>query len=92
MYKNISEIVKEYVLFEGELEFIVKGRVTRRVDGETDMPFTWDISHHYRPSESAATVYYPSARSAKTFKEAESLLFAYMQGFTNIDVTPNEYY
>jgi hypothetical protein len=92
MHTKISRIAREYVLFHEGLGFTVKGRIVECINTESQLRYQWDISHHYRPSEAAATVYYPSSRSAATVEEAESLLLMYMRRFTNLNVTPNDYY
>jgi len=93
MTKNwIGEIVKEFVLRVDGLEFSVKGLIVKSRGPEGEDTFEWAISHYYKPSEKAATIYIPSARSGKTLEEAEQLLMAYMQTFTTLDVTPNQYY
>jgi hypothetical protein len=92
MYRKIAEIVGEYVLFVEGLSFSVKGRITKSTNQEGSEEFRWEISHHYRPSESAGGVYYPSVRESKSFDEVRQLLMAYMNCFTTIDVTPNEHY
>jgi hypothetical protein len=92
MSKYISEVIKEYVLEHDDLDFSVKGRITKTVRDDGANEYYWSISHHYRPSESAATVYYPSRIRTETFEEAEHLLHLYMSGFTAIDVTPNKHY
>jgi hypothetical protein len=89
MSNRISEVVKEYVLDVDELNFSVKGRVTKTIRADGLDEFYWNISHHYRPSETAGGVYYPSRIRTDTLEEAERLLLLYMSGFTTIDVTPN---
>lgn len=86
-----SEILKEYVFSVEGVEHPIYGRVVQ-TDEVEHLPFRWDISHYYRPSESAATVYIPSRHHADSFEEAESLLLAYADAFTDIDVTPSNYY
>ena len=88
----LYEAVKEYVLILEGLDHSVKGRITRLIKDAGVEEYYWDISHHYRPSESAAGVYYPSKKTTNSFNEAESLLLGYMKVFTTIDVTPNELY
>lgn len=92
MHKSIEKVVQEYVLFVEGLGFRVKGRVCERLDSDPNQRYSWDISHRYRPSESAFGVYYPSAVVARTSEEAEGLLLGYMRSFTALDVTPNEDY
>lgn len=92
MHIYLFEIVKEYVLRIEGLDHSVKGRVVKLIKDTGAEEYTWDISHNYRPSESAAAVYYPSEKTTNSFKETESLLLQYMNGFTKIDVTPNELY
>ena len=82
------ELVKEIKYFIDCLEHAVFGRLYKS-DNDNN-PYTWDISHHYRPSEAAAGVYYPSTISAPSLEEAEQLLESYASSFTNIDVKKNE--
>jgi len=92
MDKYIFEIVKEYVLKHDDLDFSVKGRIAKTVrDDEVDEYF-WEISHHYRPTETAIGRYHPSRVKTGTFEEAENLLLMYMSGFTAIDVELNKNY
>lgn len=91
MHKSIGKVVQEYILFVEALEFSIKGRVSEQFESDSNQRYSWSISHHYRPSATAAGVYYPSATLAPTFKKAEALLLRYMKGFTALDVTANEY-
>ncbi|MFZ2524032.1 MAG: hypothetical protein WAW87_01820 [Candidatus Ferrigenium altingense] len=91
MDKYIFEIVKEYVLKHDNLDFSVKGRVTKTVRDDVDEHY-WEISHHYRPTVSSGGRYYPSHVKTKTFEDAENLLLMYMEGFTDIDVALNKSY
>lgn len=92
MSKHITEVVKEYVLMHDDLDFSVKGRVTKTIRDDGVDEYYWNISHHYRPTESAVGVYHPSRVRTETFEEAEQLLHHYMSNFTTIDVTPNKNY
>ncbi|MBN1841505.1 MAG: hypothetical protein JW883_04375 [Deltaproteobacteria bacterium] len=92
MNTYLYEVVREYVLVVEGLEHSVKGRVSRLIKDAGVEEYSWDISHHYRPSEKAGGVYYPDKETTNSFDETEFLLFAYMTGFTTIDVTPNELY
>jgi hypothetical protein len=92
MPNEIREIVKEYVMDVPDLEHTVKGRITMNPEVDGNLRYMWEISHHYRPSENAAGVYYPSKLHAPTAEEAESHLKGYMSCFTTLDVTPNEDY
>ena len=92
MKTSVEKVVSQFIAQVDGLEFAIKGRITELVDTETNSKFQWSISHHYRPSESAAGVYYPSALSAKTVEEAEFLLLSYMKNFTSIGVVPNQYF
>jgi hypothetical protein len=91
MYKDISEIVREYVLFAEGLKFSVKGRIVKLMKQEGKEEFRWEISHLCAPSKDAG-VYSPSVRSSKSFDEVQQLLLAYMGGFTTIKVEANEHY
>lgn len=81
------ELVKEIRYFIDCLEHPVFGRIYK--SNNENNPYTWDISHHYRPGE-AAGVYYPSTLSAPSLEEAEQLLESYAGSFANIDVKKNE--
>lgn len=74
------------------MDFSVKGRVTKTIRDDGADEYYWSISQHYRPTEDATGVYYPSRLRAETFEEAERLLLMYMSGFSAIDVTPNKSY
>ncbi|MEW6609584.1 MAG: hypothetical protein AB1414_19425 [bacterium] len=88
MNNSISEVVKEYVLDVEGLYVTVKGRISKTENNK----FRWQISHYCKPSETAAGVYRPSNTTFNSFDEAERELKLYMNSFTTIDVTPNEYY
>jgi len=83
------KVVKEYVFTVDDLEHCVKGRICKNIESDV---YSWDISHYYRPSKNAATVYFPSKKSAPSLEETEFLLMAYARGFTNLDVKKNENY
>ena len=89
---EIAEVIKEYVIHVDGLEHIVKSRIVKIIKPERGENYRWEISHNYKPTEGAAGVYYPSKISASTFEDAESFMMAYVGGFTNISVKPNEYY
>ncbi len=91
MKPEIYEVIKEYTLDVDGLDFTVKGRISKIKNNERELPFCWDISHHYKPTKGAG-VYYPSKMSTKTFEEAENFLLAYMVCFTTIGVTPDKNY
>ncbi len=92
MHIYLYEVVTEYVLIVEGLDHSVKGRIIRLIKDGGAEEYSWDISHYYRPSESAATVYHPSKKTTNSFDETKFLLTQYMNGFTTIDVTPNEFY
>jgi hypothetical protein len=85
----VNEVVKTFSFFVFNLQHSVQGRVYKRQIDCGGFEYSWDISHHYCPSQNAKGAYYPSATSAETAVEAEHLLLSYAQGFTDIDVTPN---
>jgi hypothetical protein len=95
----IGEVVKEFVLSVPELNHSVKGRITKTrypehtyYDPEGKLKFEWQISHHCKPSEKAATAHFPDSTSGETLEETEQSLMAYMQVFTTFGVIPNKYY
>lgn len=90
MNRNILEIVKEYLLQLDELDFVIKGRICRLGKEGGEFEYFWDISHHCKPSDDAAGVYYPSRVLVDTFDEAERLLMRYMESFTTFSVTKNK--
>ena len=89
---EIEKIKQEYVLSVDGLDFSVKGRISERINGTPDQRFSFRMSHYCRPSEKAATVYYPSKVSFSTFNDAEESLLSYLTSFTTIDVTSNKGY
>lgn len=91
MSNRISEIVKEYVLEVDDLDFAVKARITKSTTPDGQEEFHWDISHYCCPSQTAG-VYSPSKRTDASFQVIEGLVEAYMNAFTTIGVTPNEFY
>lgn len=89
----IYDVVKEYIFKSEELDFAVHGRICReKTKDSVSDEFIWEISHYYRPSEKAASVYIPSQRTSSNLHDAELKLMLYMRNFTNIDVTRNEFY
>jgi len=91
--QRVSRILEEYVLWADDVEHSIKGRVVEHVDEKNaNQRYGWEISHHYRPSQVAATVYYPSAVTGATVDEVRGHLMAYLRSFQNIDVTPNPHY
>jgi hypothetical protein len=91
MHISMEKVVTEFIARVNGLEFSVKGRITELLNAETDQKYYWSVSHYYCPTENAH-LYSPSVRSTKTIKEAEFLLFAYLENFTAIRVTTNEYF
>ncbi len=81
------EVIKQYVFWMDELGQTVKARISRNLDSTSAKPFSWDISHHWRPSPGAG-FYFPSALSAITLENAEALMLAYAKSFTS-DVIGN---
>lgn len=88
----IAEVVKEYILHHDELDFTVKGRITKIKDNDGVYKYEWSISHYCKPSEQAGGVHAPSSRSSINLKGAEDSLFAYMEAFTNIGIKQNNSY
>ncbi len=85
------KVVTQYVFVASEMGVpTFYGRIVK--DDNAERPYTWEISHHYRPNENAGGVYYPSTVSCSTAEEAETHLMVYAKKFSNIDVTKNEDY
>ena len=92
MKVDINEVVKTFNFFVSSLQHSVQGRIYKRQIACGDFEYSWDISHHYRPSQSAKGIYIPTTTSVTTAAEAENLLLSYAQAFTDIDVTPNKFF
>jgi hypothetical protein len=91
--QQVSKILEEYVLWADDVEHSIKGRVVEHIDEKNaNQRYGWEISHHYRPSQAAATVYYPSRVTGASIDEVRALMLTYLRGFQNIDVTPNPHY
>ncbi len=90
MTNVVYEIIKEFKTSIDGLNFEIKGRVLKRISGDSGVivDFKWEISHYYRPLDGVA-VYHPSQDVAET---AEQLLLHYMKPFTNLDVEVNTNY
>ena len=84
-------IVKEFIFNTETIEHPIYGRIIETNEIE-DFNYRWEISHYYRPTQTAAGVYRPSKIHTRTQKDAEQLLTNYAQSFTNIDVTPSNFY
>jgi hypothetical protein len=88
MYKEIVEVVKEYILYAEGLDFKVKGRITKPKERDE---YFWDINHYW--GKKGVPPNNPSERTFKTVEEAESSLFSYMNGFSEAgQVTQNDRY
>ena len=91
---SITEIVSEYKAFVtgGKSPSEIKGRILKiHVEGRDD--YTWEVSHYFKPSETATTVYYPTTQNEKTIEEARSRLLKYLGEFRNdIEVERNDNY
>ena len=84
---NRIEILKQYEYEVEGLDHPVRARIIKTES--VDSPYCWEISHHYKPTESAG-VYYPSTRCCKSVEEAEFLLETYARSFTNIGVVESD--
>jgi hypothetical protein len=84
---EIREVVKEYLMNVPGMKQTVKARISH---GELSNVYRWEISHHYRP-ENTADVHLPSNAQLHTLSECESTLLAYMRKFTH-QVEVNEDY
>ncbi len=89
MDRVILETIKEFNLSIDGLGFQVKGKIVKQVFPASDMPYTCDISHHFRPKD-GGMVYHPGAISGKTFEEVEKRLLHLMHEFTTLDVESNK--
>ena len=84
------KIIAEYIFDIEDVPQTVKSRISHAENSE--FPYMWEISHHYRPTKDSGGVYYPSQILAETQERAESLIEHYVSGFVNIDVTKNKDY
>lgn len=85
---TVYKVLNEYIVEVEEFGTKLKGRVVQEISDGIGVRFQWDVSHYYRPSD-GTQVYMPS-NSAMTFNDAERHLLAYLQDFSNLDVTPND--
>lgn len=77
------EILKTFRFDVEGLSEPVLGEVRRQIMPETTrQQYSWWISHHYRPSAKAMTVYYPSGLSSDSAEDVEDSLLAYAIGFS----------
>lgn len=60
MKTQLSRVVREYVLWVGELEHSIKGRVSEVIDDPQDVHYEWEVIHRYKPSASAVAPSIPS--------------------------------
>jgi hypothetical protein len=93
MTNVIFQVVKEFKASVEGLDFEIKGRVLKRVSGDSGLTvdYKWEISHYYKPLD-GATVYHPSQEHAETAERAEQLLLYYMTPFTNLNIETNPNY
>lgn len=94
MYMRTARVLSEYVVFAQEVGYSLKGRVVEYTAPVPDpnQRYGWEVSHYYKPSKDAASVYRPSVTLAKSPTEAEQMMLGYLGSFTGIDVAVNEYY
>jgi hypothetical protein len=78
---SIGEIVKQFEFHVSPLLHPIKGNIVKYVSDNGETSYTWSISHFYKPSANAATVYCPSATSGGSLKEVEMTFRAYAEFF-----------
>ncbi len=88
MYKEIFEVIKEYVLVSEGQDITVKGRIVKTRNKDE---YRWEISHYWRGTE-GASFYHPSKITSKSIEEVENLLFSYMKGFPGAEIEENNFY
>jgi len=92
MDKEISEVLKEYVIDVDDLEFRVKGRLVKTTNEGRQEKYGWAISHYCAGTEDAGP-YVPSKIWWDTYEAAEGNLLAYMKSFdASFGVQPNKFY
>lgn len=91
MITQTEKLLEEYVFWIANVEFTIKGRVCEIISPENKRCYTWAVSHHYSPSKSA-DIYYPSIIAAGSLEETKQHLFAYINGYSGINPSPNAYY
>ena len=89
---ELYEVVKEFIVTLEDYEEPIRGRVLKNLYTDSEFKYKWEVSHYYRPSEDAATVYYPDNRLARDFEGCKNVMFYYLKGFVNIDIKKNKYY
>ncbi len=92
MTTRVSRVVQEYVLWTDAVQFSIRGRIVEHLDADPIARYGWDVSHHFKPSQSALGVYRPAAVTGATIEEVTGQLMAYLRGFQNINVEPNSRY
>jgi hypothetical protein len=80
------------VLSVESLDSPIKGKVLKKVEQTGDLDFMWSVSHYCKPFKDAAGIYIPSRQNESSFEGAKQLLFMYIGSFTDIEVTPNNYF
>jgi hypothetical protein len=92
MYTRLSRVIEEYVLWTEALEYSIRGRIVEHLDVDPKGRYGWEISHHYKPSESAHGVHYTSTVTGASVEDMKGHLMAYLRNFQNINVTVNSRY
>jgi hypothetical protein len=93
MAARAYQVERSYVFRVDGVDHPVTARVRRNMHPDSsETEYTYEISHYYRPTKDAATVYYPSRTLASSADEAERFLWDYVAYFTPIDVTANDEY
>lgn len=88
----IRTVVREYVIHHPDLPQTIKARIEHDPEADANLAYSWDISHHYKPTKDAAGIYIPSVKQAPSDEEATAHLMRYVRGFTAIGVKENSSY
>lgn len=91
---TITEVVSEYKAFVkgGKPPYEIKGRTLKNINGTGNNDYIWEVSHFYKPSETAG-FYYPTIQNERTIESARNRLLTYLSGFrSDIGVERNDEY
>lgn len=90
---SIGEVVKQFEFDVPPLRDRIKGKIVRYISKDDEVTYTWSISHWYRPSAKAGSVYVPSSTTGRSLQDTEALFRSYAEAFTpEFEVAPNTYF
>ena len=88
---SIGEVVKQFEFDVPALRHPIKGKIVKYTSANGKSRYHWSISHHYKPTASAAGVYFPSHVTDDSLEEAEMSFRAYAGNFVpDYEVIPSD--